>query len=98
MTRMRTLMARKTAEKRAKGIPIKSWQKRGRKAYLSRLVNMAFIDPKKYKLALIKLEIKDGNKRRSNQVKKRVAERKTMLVGTIKGENNGKRVQSNNKA
>ena len=78
--RMRPLMARKLAERRAKGIPIKSWQKRGRKAYLSRLVNMAFTDPDKYEVALIKLEIKDENKRRANQVRKRVAARKAKPV------------------
>ena len=80
---MRPLMARKLAERRAKGIPIKSWQKRGRKAYLSRLVNMAFTDPDKYEVALIKLEIKDENKRRANQVKKRVAARKAKPVWMV---------------
>ena len=61
-------------------IPIKSWQKRGRKAYLSRLVNLAFADPYRYEESLIRLEIKDGNKRRSNQVRRKVSERKAEQV------------------
>tara|TARA_Y100000310_G_C20632976_1_gene789621 strand:- start:482 stop:808 length:327 start_codon:yes stop_codon:yes gene_type:complete len=78
--RMRPLMVRKLAERRAKGIPIKSWQKRGRKAYETRLVNMAFADPIKYEESLIRMEIKDGNKRRSNRIRKRVAARKAKQV------------------
>ena len=78
--RILPLMMRKVAEKREKGIPIKSWSKRGRKAYLSRLVNMAFTDPIKYEESLIRLEIKDGNKRRANQVRRKVAARKAEQV------------------
>ena len=70
--RMRILMARKVAEKRTKGIPIKSWQKRGQKAYISRLANMYFTHTIKYLKAIKKLERIDGNKKRVNQVKRRI--------------------------
>ena len=70
--RMRTLMSRKVAEKRAKGIPIKSWQKRGQKAYISRLANMYFTDPEKFLKAIERLEKKDGNRKRVKQVKRRI--------------------------
>ena len=70
--RMRTLMARKVAEKRAKGIPIKSWQKRGQKAYISRLANMYFTHTIKYLKAIERLEERDGNRKRVNQVKRRI--------------------------
>ena len=70
--RMRTLMARKVADKRANGIPIKSWQKRGQKAYISRLANMYFTHTIKYLKAIKKLERIDGNKKRVNQVKRRI--------------------------
>ena len=70
--RMRILMARKVAEKRAKGIPIKSWQKRGQKAYISRLANMYFTHTIKYLKAIERLEKRDGNRKRVNQVKRRI--------------------------
>ena len=70
--RMRILMARKVAEKRAKGIPIKSWQKRGQKAYISRLANMYFTHTIKYLKAIERLEERDGNRKRVNQVKRRI--------------------------
>ena len=71
------IMARKLADKRERGIPIKSWQKRGKKAYETRVENMAFTDPAKYELSLIKIEEKDGNKRRSNSIRRKVAARKS---------------------
>ena len=77
--RMRTLMARKVAEKRAKGIPIKSWQKRGQKAYISRLANMYFTDPEKFLKAIERLEKKDGNRKRVNQVKRRIVQKAKSL-------------------
>ena len=70
--RMRILMARKVAEKRAKGIPIKSWQKRGQKAYISRLAKMYFTHTIKYLKAIERLEERDGNRKRVNQVKRRI--------------------------
>ena len=70
--RMRILMARKVAEKRAKGIPIKSWQKRGQKAYISRLANMYFTHTIKYLKAIERLEERDGNRKRVNQVKRKI--------------------------
>ena len=73
--RMRTLMARKVAEKKANGIPIKSWQKRGQKAYISRLANMYFTDTEKFLIAIEKLEIKDGNRKRVNQVKRKIVQK-----------------------
>ena len=76
---MRTLMARKVAEKRAKGIPIKSWQKRGQKAYISRLANMYFTDPEKFLKAIERLEKKDGNRKRVNQVKRRIVQKAKSL-------------------
>tara|TARA_Y100000310_G_scaffold309183_1_gene353064 strand:- start:184 stop:414 length:231 start_codon:yes stop_codon:yes gene_type:complete len=72
---MRTLMARKVEEKRAKGIPIKSWQKRGRKAYISRLANMFFTDTERFLELIERLEEKDGNRKRVNQVKRRIIEK-----------------------
>ena len=69
---MRTLMARKVAEKRVNGIPIKSWQKRGQKAYISRLANMYFTHTIKYLKAIERLEERDGNRKRVNQVKRRI--------------------------
>ena len=70
--RMRTLMARKVAEKKANGIPIKSWQRRGQKAYISRLANMYFTDTIKFLKAIAKLEVRDGNRKRVNQVKRKI--------------------------
>ena len=72
---MRTLMARKVAEKKANGIPIKSWQRRGQKAYISRLANMYFTDTEKFLIAIEKLEIKDGNRKRINQVKRKIVQK-----------------------
>tara|TARA_R100001244_G_scaffold114552_1_gene84892 strand:+ start:251 stop:481 length:231 start_codon:yes stop_codon:yes gene_type:complete len=72
---MRTLMARKVAEKKANGIPIKSWQRRGQKAYISRLANMYFTDTEKFLIAIEKLEIKDGNRKRVNQVKRKIVQK-----------------------
>ena len=69
---MRTLMARKVAEKKANGIPIKSWQRRGQKAYISRLANMYFTDTIKFLKAIAKLEKKDGDRKRVNQVKRKI--------------------------
>ena len=74
--RMRTIMARKVALKRANGTPIKSWQKRGQKAYISRLANMFFTDTEKFLKLIEKLEAKDGNRKRINQVKRAIV-RKT---------------------
>jgi len=68
-------MARKVAEKKANGIPIKSWQRRGQKAYISRLANMYFIDTEKFLIAIEKLEIKDGNRKRVNQVKRKIVQK-----------------------
>ena len=73
--RMRILMARKVAEKRAKGIPIKSWQKRGQKAYISRLANMYFINPVKFLKSIERLEKKDGNRKRISQVKRAIVQK-----------------------
>ena len=70
--RMRILMARKVAEKRARGIPIKSWQKRGQKAYISRLAKMYFTHTIKYLKAIERLEERDGNRKRVNQVKRKI--------------------------
>ena len=72
---MRTLMARKVAEKKANGIPIKSWQRRGQKAYISRLANMYFTDTEKFLKAISKLEKKDGNRKRVNQVKRKIVQK-----------------------
>jgi len=72
--RMRTLMARKVAEKRANGIPIKSWQKRGQKAYISRLANMYFTHTIKYLKAIKRLEKRDGDRKRVNQVKRKIVQ------------------------
>ena len=72
---MRTLMARKVAEKKANGIPIKSWQRRGQKAYISRLANMYFTDTEKFLIAIEKLEKKDGNRKRVNQVKRKIVQK-----------------------
>ena len=74
--RMRTIMARKVAEKRASGIPIKSWQKRAQKAYLSRLINIGINEPERFERLIKNLIKKDGNERRSNQVRRKVATRK----------------------
>ena len=65
-------MARKVAEKKANGIPIKSWQRRGQKAYISRLANMYFTDTIKFLKAIAKLEKKDGDRKRVNQVKRKI--------------------------
>ena len=73
--KMRTIMARKVALKRANGIPIKSWQKRGQKAYISRLANMFFTDTEKFLQAIEKLEEKDGNRKRINQVKRKIVQK-----------------------
>ena len=72
---MRTLMARKVAEKKANGIPIKSWQKRGQKAYISRLANMYFTDTEKFLTAIAKLEQQDGHRKRVNQVKRKIVQK-----------------------
>ena len=68
-------MARKVAEKKANGIPIKSWQRRGQKAYISRLANMYFTDTEKFLIAIEKLEKKDGNRKRINQVKRKIVQK-----------------------
>ena len=78
-SKMRTLMARKTAEKRANGIPIKSWQKRGQKAYISRLANMFFTDTEKFLILIEKLEAKDGNRTRIRQVKRAIVKKTESL-------------------
>ena len=72
--RMRTLMARKVAEKKANGIPIKSWQRRGQKAYISRLANMYFTDTIKFLKAIERLEKRDENRNRVNQVKRKIVQ------------------------
>ena len=73
--RMRTIMARKVADKRERGIPIKSWQKRAQKAYMSRLVNIGINEPERFERLIEKLITKDGNERRANQVRKRIKRR-----------------------
>ena len=73
--KMRTIMARKVASKRANGIPIKSWQKRGRKAYISRLANMFFTDTEKFLELIEKLEERDGNRKRINQIKRAIVQK-----------------------
>ena len=70
--RMRMIMAKKVEQKKANGIPIKAYQKRGQKAYISRLANMFFNDPEKFIEIIIKLEGKDGNRKRINQVKRKI--------------------------
>ena len=77
--RMRPLMARKVAEKRAKGIPITSWQKRGQKAYISRLANIFFTDTEKFLILIEKLEAKDGNRTRIRQVKRTIVKKTESL-------------------
>ena len=73
--KMRTLMARKVALKKENGIPIKSWQKRGQKAYISRLANMFFTDTEKFLKLIEKLEAKDGDRKRINQVKRAIIQK-----------------------
>ena len=73
--KMRTIMARKVEHKRANGIPIKSWQKRGQKAYISRLANMFFTDTEKFLKAIERLEKKDGDRKRINQVKRAIVQK-----------------------
>ena len=77
--RILPLMARKLAEKREMGIPIKSWQKRGRKAYISRLANMFFTDTEKFLILIEKLEAKDGNRTRIRQVKRAIVKKTESL-------------------
>lgn len=66
------LMPGKLQKKRAKGIPIKSFQKRGQKAYISRLANMFFTDTEKFLILIQKLEDRDGNRKRIRQVKRAI--------------------------
>ena len=73
--KMRTLMARKVAEKRANGIPIKSWQKRAQKAYMSKLVNIGVNDPDRFERLIKNLIKKDGNERRAKNVRRKIATR-----------------------
>ena len=68
-------MARKVALKKENGIPIKSWQKRGQKAYISRLANMFFTDTEKFLKLIEKLEAKDGDRKRINQVKRAIIQK-----------------------
>jgi len=63
---------KKTFFKKINGIPIKSHQKRGQKAYISRLANMYFTDPEKFIKSIERLELKDGNRKRINQVKRKI--------------------------
>jgi len=73
--RMRTLMAKKLEQKKLNGIPIKAYQKRGQKAYISRLANMFFADTEKFLKIIERLEKKDGNRKRINQVKRKIVQK-----------------------
>ena len=70
--RMRPLMARKMALNKLKGIPNKAAKKRGQKAYISRLANMFFNDTEKFLKAIERLEERDGNRKRINQIKRKI--------------------------
>ena len=77
--RILPIMARKVAEKRANGIPIKSWQKRGQKAYISRLANLFFQDyvndMSEFLKSIERLEKRDGNRKRVRQVKRAIIQK-----------------------
>ena len=73
--RMRTIMAKKVEHKKANGIPIKAYQKRGQKAYISRMANMFFNDPEKFIEAIERLSEKDGNRKRINQIKRKIIQK-----------------------
>jgi len=70
--RFKAIIARKTAEKRKMGIPIKTYQKRARKAYISLLVNICKVDPERGERLIAALASRDGNQRRANQVRRRI--------------------------
>ena len=72
-------MAKKVAHKKANGIPIKAYQKRGQKAYISRLANMYFKNPGEFIKAIERLEKKDGHRKRVNQVKRAITRKNTSL-------------------
>ena len=72
-SRMRVVMARKVEHKKLNGIPIKAYQKRGRKAYISRMANLAFTDPERFKRLFDKLEKND--ERKAKQVKRKIKQR-----------------------
>ena len=74
-SRMRTIMAKKVALKKANGIPIKAYQKRGQKAYISRMANMFFNDPEKFIKAIERLSEKDGSRKRINQIKRKIVQK-----------------------
>ena len=73
--RMRTIMAKKVEHKKANGIPIKAYQKRGQKAYISRMANMFFNDPEKFIEAIERLSEKDGSRKRINQIKRKIVQK-----------------------
>ena len=73
-SKMRSMMSRKVENMKANGIPIKSHQKRGQKAYISRLANMFFKDTEKFLQIIEKLEEKDGNRKRINQIKRKIVQ------------------------
>ena len=66
-------MQRKIDNKKANGIPIKSYQKRARKAYISRMVNLAFSDPVRFKRLFAKL--KDRDEKQAKQVSRAINKR-----------------------
>ena len=71
--RMRMIMQRKIDNKKANGIPIKAYQKRARKAHVSRMANLAFTDPERFKRLFDKLKIKD--EKRAKQVSRAINKR-----------------------
>ena len=78
--KMRTYMARKVVHKKLNGMPIKAYQKRGQKAYISKMANMFFNDTEKFLKALERLEKRDGNdRRRINQIKRKIVEKTKSL-------------------
>jgi hypothetical protein len=70
---MRMIMQRKLDHKKANGIPIKAYQKRARKAYISRMVNLAFSDPGRFKRLFAKLKGRD--EKQAKQVSRAINKR-----------------------
>ena len=77
--RMGAIRVRKAALNKLNGIPSKAAKKRGQKAYISRMANMFFQDTEKFLIALEKLEKRDNDRKRINQIKRQIIKKTKLL-------------------
>ncbi len=73
--KMKYIAAMKTKARLNRGEKIKSWSNRARRGFITRCINVGLTDVKKFEQLMLNLEQREGNKRRSNHIRKKLQEK-----------------------